>query len=605
MALYNHHVFKVCNTFRSYSLIVLVLLISLLPDNNAYAFFFKKDVKKEEAAIKVTEDTKLKAKAVWLELEGDSVEYDHDQNIYITSGNSIAHIVDQNAKLEADKIIYYGKDKHIEAVGNIKITHEGVVTGGSSFTFDVNSNKYLLTEPETVVKGAVIKAREASSLDDSSLQYQKGTLKMDAPVRIAQGFGAKKHPRTFYSQRASKIARKHPSWEDLPKQGRYKVTAEKIVYDDTKKVNNLTVYGARIHFKHFSLPTIPKFTTTVSSDEHVRSAPLISPTIGTQGALGGFLVCPSFNLNIKDYYILSLSPFAQIGDRSEFGAGGKIGFLGPSTEAQGYYGSLRDRFVAEGRQKLGPKTEFRFGYNQYFDEGFLGRNLAEINVGLVDNRKIKFPFTEEGIRFRTSANWIKPDLSILPSRFKELQIKSGEQKKFEDNAFKFEEQISLVTKPLFKIGTQKFNTALRLRTRNALRVYTTGDLQGIFTGGPILGNTLGPLSFELGYDQAINTGDSPLQYDQYIQGKQSVSLDGDIRFGEWLTLGGYGTFNIKDQEIVERQIRAKFGPKDFKMLVNWDNLRQQVQFGVNFLFGEPVDFEKFLILSSHRNSGVI
>jgi hypothetical protein len=41
------------------------------------------------------------------------------------------------------------------------------------------------------------------------------------------------------------------------------------------------------------------------------------------------------------------------------------------------------------------------------------------------------------------------------------------------------------------------------------------------------------------------------------------------------------------------------------MLVNWDNLRQQAQFGVNFLFGEPVDFERFLIISSHRNTGGI
>ena len=35
---------------------------------------------------------------------------------------SIAHIVDQDAILEADEIIYYGKDQHVEAIGNIKIT---------------------------------------------------------------------------------------------------------------------------------------------------------------------------------------------------------------------------------------------------------------------------------------------------------------------------------------------------------------------------------------------------------------------------------------------------------------------------------------------------
>ena len=82
-------------------------------------------------------------------------------------------------------------------------------------------------------------------------------------------------------------------------------------------------------------------------------------------------------------------------------------------------------------------------------------------------------------------------------------------------------------------------------------------------------------------------------------------MDGDVKLSEWVTLGGFGTYNLKEQEVIEKQIRAKVGPKDFKMLVNWDALRQQTQFGLNFLFGQPVDFEKFLILNSQNKSGGI
>ena len=86
---------------------------------------------------------------------------------------------------------------------------------------------------------------------------------------------------------------------------------------------------------------------------------------------------------------------------------------------------------------------------------------------------------------------------------------------------------------------------------------------------------------------------------------QSVSFDGDIKLDEWVTLGGYGTYNLQADELIERQVRAKVGPKDFKMLVNWDALRQQTQFGLNFLFGQPVDFEKFVILNSqNKTSGI-
>jgi hypothetical protein len=221
--------------------------------------------------------------------------------------------------------------------------------------------------------------------------------------------------------------------------------------------------------------------------------------------------------------------------------------------------------------------------------------------------------SESGFKIRSEINWSQGNRDILPSRLENLQdeatgIDENDSKKeikaeeddLEDNAFKFEEQIALTSKPIFKFGGEKLNTALRIRTRNALRAYSTGDFQGIFTGGPILDSTVGPLSFELGYIQGFVEGESPLFYDQYLEGMQSLSFDGDLKLTQYLSLGGYTTYNIKSAESIQRQIRAKFGPKDFKMLVNFDLLRQQTQFGLNLLFGQPVDFEKFLIVNSAR-----
>ena len=565
----------------------------------------KKSAENKNQAGSSIPDPTLKAKAVYLELEGDSVEYDQESNIYVTSGMSVAHIVDQDAKLEADKIIYYGGDQNIEAIGNIKITRQGVITIGNSFKFDVTSDKYLLTKPYTKLQGAEIKARNLTSLSKNELEYEHGRLKLDEPLRIAQGFGARRHPRTFYSFKASRAAKAKPSWDDVPQNPRYRVTAEKIIYDSTKTLKNLTVYGARVHFRNFSMPAIPKYTTTVSSDPDVRSLPLLAPTFGTQGALGGFAVGPLFNFNLTDYHILSLSPFGQIGSEGAFGVGGMVGFYGPATKAEIAYGSLKDRFVGQFRQKFGRHLEFRTAYNQYLENGFLGSTLAQINVELVDRRKLKLPFTETGISFRTSSNWAQSNPGILPSRYKGFLEDAGNKKDLRNSAFKLEEQVSLVSKPLFKVGNENLNTALRVRTRNALRGYSTGDFQGIFTAGPLLDNKIGPLTFGLGYDQGYVKGDSPLFYDQFIQGMQSVSLDGDLKLHEWITLGGYGTYNVKAAEVIERQIRAKVGPKDFKMLVNWDALRQQTQFGLNFLFGQPVDFERFVIINSQTKTGGI
>ena len=591
-------------------LIITILALSI--SCPVYAGIFKNPFKKKDSevtqqksdTVEVDSSDPLKARAVYLELEGDSVEYDHESNIYITSGMSTANIIDQDAKLEADEIIYYGDDQHIEAKGNIKIIRGAIVTTGESFRFDVTSNKYLLTKPKTVISGAIIRSRNVYSLPDNAVEYERGRLHLDEPIRIAQGFGSRQHPKTYYSRQEAKASQVKPTWGDVSKTERYRVSAEKIVYDHDKKVNNLTIYGARVHFDSFSLPAVPKFTTTVNSEPNVRSAPLIAPTLGTQGALGGFAIGPAFNFNVTDYHIVSLSPFGQIGS-DDYGLGGMIAFYGPTTEIEGSYGSLKDRFIGQLKQMIGMATEFRAAYNRYLDDGFLGRTLAQINVELVDKRRMKLPFTESGVSFRTSTNWSQTDTGLFPSRFRNFLRDSGDEQEFEKSAFKLEEQVSITSQPLFKLGTEKYNTALRLRTRNAFRAYSTGDLQGIFTGGPLLDNTVGPAMFEIGYAQGFVKGDSPLIYDQYIQGMQSVSLDGDVKLHEWVTLGGYGTYNIKAEELVERQFRAKVGPKDFKLLVNWDALRQQTQFGLNFLFGQPVDFERFLILNSQNKSGGI
>lgn len=569
----------------------------------------KKKITSKKQLSKTEQDEKdsLKASAAYLELEGDNVEYDHEKNVYITSGMSIAHIVDQNATLEADEITYYGATQEVIAKGNIKITRDGIITDGESFKFDVTSNKYLVTKPNTTVNGALIKARTAQSLNgNNDIEYRTGTIKLDEPVRIAQGFGARRNPPSFYSRRKSRASKTKPSWEDVSKEERYKVTAEKIVYDGTKKLNNLTIYGGKLHFKNFSLPAYPKFRTTVSSDPNVRSAPLIAPTLGTQGVLGGFAVGPNFNFNVTDYHILSLSPFVQIGSGADnYGVGGKIGFHGPNSSIEGAYGSLKDRFILRAVQRIGKSTQLRVAHNQYLDDGFIGSTLTKYVFEVVDRRRMKFPFTESGLNFRTSLGWVETDPGLAPTRYKNFLAEAGNENKFRKSAFKFQEQINIISKPIIKFGNERFNTALRVRTRDAFRLYSTGNVQGVITGGPLIDNTVGPLSFEVGYVQGFVKGKSPLIYDQYIQGMQSIALDGDLRIFEGLTLGGYSTYNIKSGDIIEKQIRAKVGPKDFKMLVNWDALRQQTQFGLNFLFGQPVDFERFVILNSQRKSGGI
>lgn len=550
------------------------------------------------------DDNVLMAKAVYLELEGDQVEYLQDKNIYITKGMSTAKIVDQKALLEADNIEYDGNTQKINATGNVKINRDGIISEGEKFNFDVTSNKYLLTDPKTMLTGAVLSARQAESgVSSGDIEYTKGSIDLDDPIKVVHGFGVDKIPPTFYSSQMKRKVLLPGSWEDIPKGRDYKISASKIVYDASKTLKNLTFYNPRLKVRHFSIPLGSKLTTTVSKDPLVVTRPIVVPILGTKGGLGGFAVGPNFSRNINDHSVASFGPFVQVGD--SFGIGAQLGYYRKNTKAEIAYGSARDRFVGEFSHKIKDKTELRAAVNQFLDGGFLGSTLSKYNVGIIDKRGYNNSFlrkyTESGVLFRSEANWTEGDGDVTPDRLRTLQKKSAEDLDgLEKSAYKLEEQISLTTRPLFMIGTEYNNVALRLRTRNALRAYSTGDFQGIFTGGPLLDTVLGPLSFELGFNQSYTQGKSPLFYDQYIEGTQSIALDGDIKISEYLTLGGYTTYNLQDSELVQRQIRAKIGPKDFKLLVNLDSLRQQVQFGVNFLFGRPIDFERFLVVNSAK-----
>ncbi len=125
----------------------------------------------------------------------------------------------------------------------------------------------------------------------------------------------------------------------------------------------------------------------------------------------------------------------------------------------------------------------------------------------------------------------------------------------------------------------------------SLRFYGTGDFLSVVRYGPALQARIENIAFELGYLFANIGGQSPFLFDQFIDGSQSVVFDGDYKINRWLSVGTFLNYNINKDKFSRNQVRTEFGPKDFKLRMSYDTILNQIGFGFNVLFGEPVKFD--------------
>jgi hypothetical protein len=132
---------------------------------------------------------------------------------------------------------------------------------------------------------------------------------------------------------------------------------------------------------------------------------------------------------------------------------------------------------------------------------------------------------------------------------------------------------------------------LRGRGQGAFRFYDTGDILAVSRFGPAFEMRYDDLSFEIDYLFATITGESPFIFDQFIDGSQSVIIDGDYKVNKWFSIGSLLTYNMERERFVRNEFRTEFGPQDFKLRFSYDVVRNQMYLGFNVQYGEPVKFD--------------
>lgn len=560
------------------------------------------DINMADVDSSINDDTTLKGT---IQIVADDTEYDQEKNTFLGTGNAIAIIGGQDSKLEADNILYDQNTQMIDARGNVKIIRAGQLTTGSSFKFNVTSDEYLITNPDTEVKGTQVVARKAFGTDEG-MAFKNGQMTLPKPFHLGKNvmFGTLSagqdiadrvnHPDVFLAGKPS-----------------YTFKARKMVYERYKDSGNLTVFGGKVSFGKFNIP-LPKFVASVGSESRVRFP--VTPLITSNIQSGGINIGPSFNTGVGKTGILNWAPMVQLGGRTtsgssnsgSLGLSGQVGFTNNRVSAHIAYGSVSNLFVADFKAPISKSTTFQAGANRFMADGLYGYRRAHLIAEVVDNRFLGgIPYIN-GFNFRTSAGWAQdnPQLINLSPEYAKL-FGGPTTKKTQPSAFRLQEQITFSTKPLFAVGNDKYGTKAFIYGGTGLSAYSSGDYRAMIQAGPTLDTRLNRLHFQVGYTQSAVRGGSPFVFDQFIQGQRSTYVSGDVKLSKWLTIGGGYGYNLNSKLAYTKTLSAVIGPDDFKVLITRDVIRGQNRVGFDLLYGAPIPFNKLVLkgTADHGNLG--
>lgn len=548
------------------------------------------DIAKLEAD---NENTLLKGT---VQIVADDTEYDQNKNTFLGTGNAVATIAGQDARLEADMILYDQKSEMLDARGNVKIIRQGEVSTGSSFKFKVSSDEYLITSPDTEVQGTQVIARTGYGTKDG-MRFREGKMTLPEPVHIARNayYG------TLSTAADAMYKDVHPD-AYMPEKPNFTFSARKMVYEKYKEAGNLTVFGGKLKFGKFSVP-VGKMTATVGKESRVTFP--VTPFISNNIMVGGINVGPMFNNQIGKQGVFSWAPLVQYGGRrttgktekGNVGAGFRIAYSGKKMSANLAYGSVSNMLVGDVNYRFNDRQIFQAGINRFINNGLFGQQRARAIAEVVDNRGIgNIPFMQ-GISLRSSAGYMSDQPSLLNTtpEYKQLftithgNIVSG---------FRLQEQIMGASQPLFSLGNTKYGASMNIFGGASARAYSSGDSMLMGQIGPTMSLNLNRMHLQGSVMKSSVSGQSPFVFDQFIQGSQSGQLGGDIRICKWLALGGNLGYNFNNKMAYQKSISAAIGPEDFKFLVTHDTIRGINRFGFDFMYGQPIPFNKLVLKGS-------
>ena len=519
------------------------------------------------------------------QVNADKITYDDDEgNVYAKGHVEIVSNA-QGVVLKADDAVLDRASQTIKLQNNVKIIKNGTEMTGEYLLVDLNEQNILMDNPTIDAYSFQINAQEAY-LIANDLQMINGTVhsekKTEFPVR-STGFMYMENINPYFPLDKNKYS-DYQGPDD--KKQNYKINAKKITLTTFKDHHRLLLQDSDIYYNKVKI--IPKADIEIITDKTTKIGEVNGLEAGNLRNFGTY-VGYGFVNKLPKGQTLKLSPTLVLG-----GGDIGIGLIGRHRSRNGIleagWNTATTNVVARGRYKIGNGFELRYGRHAYIPDGFLGSNRSGYAAQLQLTRS--YTVKDLGINFNNG---------VYAGIFSDYKREHQEDDVYATTRFRY---MAEARKQIFKYSNkeQEMDFIFGALAQGAATVYGSGETTGIARIGPYITTRLKRWESGLGYTISGTHGESPFMFDNYRYGKHTVMLNEKIHINNFLALG-YRAYispqkdNLSGDLLTESRFYAIFGPRDLKLAVSYDFIRDTANLNFLFLLGTEsakIRFDKLI-----------
>lgn len=515
-------------------------------------------------------------------INADEVTYNDIEGNVFAKGNVEIIAKAQGVKLKADEAVLDKTSQTLKLYNNVKIIKQGTEMKGQSLVVDLNEQNILMDNPTMEAFSFVINAQEGF-LIANDVQMLNGTLKSsekkEFPI-IGRGF-MRLDP-TYHNNFFDKIVFPQDD-SDKQKGQSYKIDSKEIVITSYKDHNSVVLKGSNVFYNDHKI--VRNSDIEIISD---KSRQIVETNIPEAGNLRNFGTYIGYGMLFKmpKGHTLKLMPVLAYKD-SDIGIGAIARYRAKNGLVDGGWNTASENLVVRGKYQFTDGLSLNYGRNAYLPEGFMGarRSGYAAQLQYLKSYQVK-------------------DLDATFSNGVYAGIFSDYEKHDQENAyattrFRYMAQLS---KTLYKYKNkeQDFTMQLNAVSQGAATVYGSGETHGLVRIGPQLTTRFKRWEQSLGYFLSGEHGQSPFLFDLYRYGKSTISLSEKFHFNDKLALG-FRLFitpmkdNYEEDFLTEARFYVIAGPKDLKVALSYDFVRDIAHLDFMFLIGSDnsgITFEK-------------
>ena len=608
----------------------------------------QQDAPSSTAATTSASGEPIKARAVMVDINSNTLNYDKDRDVYVATGAVHMIISEQNSELFADKLTFDQNQDLAIAEGKVVIIKNGQRTEGTYAKIDLTRKSALINDTATTLSAVRIKAKQSfvnaneMQLENgrmiiSGLMYQQlmanggmnnlsqGTGKGSQQAKLRRQYSKKvMQNRAMYSQMSltqQEALQKFqylsvngkPTFDETPdKVSRFSFKAKEIdIVRHDDGYDEINLKHASMYVGKYKLFNIPD--TDYSYDQPTKNLQYLGPDIGGYKAYGGAYAGPGWDMHVGKGS-LRFSPVASYGSPGFWSADGKtgktikngLGFGGVAhyrdsdTALDLAYNSHVGSPVFFGDRRLTDSTHVMASYNDTYQNGLLGQNERPNYIAQLTDYRVLKDFSKFQLSSFESAGMARDNFypNFRQSYF--IEAKKGATPQTLGRA---QLQLQLQnTQPLLQVGKY---ASFGLRAQLLGSAYTSSDYVALGRIGPTLTlNLLGNrLQTSMAYTLSHSIGKSPFVFDSYYGGAQNVAISNMIRINKYLSLCNTGSYSLNRDNAqkaltVGNLVYMMVGPQDFKASIGYDFINARSYFGFNFYPGPSntiVNYDKMRI----------